>query len=84
VSVTWTNFFHQPGLPSVVGATWKDPRDAQFCHTSRDNMRVEERWNGHQRCTPVGMRKDQASHVAVARLDSYGKLVIDFRKRIRP
>lgn len=64
-NVGWVNFYSGVlgKYPPCDSAPHETPQQAQlWAQLETDFIRVEERWNGHVRCTPVGMRSNDASH----------------------
>jgi hypothetical protein len=65
--IEWLNVYDLGHVPHL-SAPWNSPKHANIGpidgsgRYSKYWLRIEERWNGHVRRTPVGMRADQASH----------------------
>ncbi len=69
MSVTWNNAYHsmeKGGIYSCTAMPEDSPSQCRYWSSLPQNAdhwaRIEERWNGHLLCTPVGMRGEQASH----------------------
>lgn len=61
MSVTWHNVF-LVSRGGYTGTEWDSPYLAQWLNEKVEDMRVEQRWNGHWLRPPVGMKAMQTSH----------------------
>lgn len=56
---TWHNVYSDVGETERINTA---VQAQEFTVHDGTWLRVQERWNGHRLCTPVGMQAHQASH----------------------